>query len=79
MTIDDFTPDESITKAFEAFVVDRVQRGATYMDAISTYMEQHGIEPEDSKRLVMSSKPVYQNLMAECQDNGLLKHANTVA
>lgn len=78
MTVDDFTPDESITQAFETFVVDCVERGATYMDAVAAFMEKRGIEPEDSRRLVMSSKPVYENLLAECQSNKLLKRSDSV-
>jgi hypothetical protein len=48
------------------------------MDAVAAFMEKRGIEPEDSRRLVMSSKPVYENLLAECQSNKLLKRSDSV-
>lgn len=79
MTTDEMPPDANATVAFEKFVTDYVARGSTYVDAVIAYGEKNGIEPEDSKRLVMSSKPIYQNLTAECRTNKLIKSNPSVS
>lgn len=51
--------------------------GQTYLEALSCYEEQHGIDDTAIVHLLKNSKPIMAKLKAECQQLSLLSSGET--